>query len=189
METKTDFISYYSDLTVKSLSSSTSTDRDTINYVQEQKGIVQFPMAYGVGLSYTKKDKLEINADFYRQSWSDVNFFGEKSAFLTDLNKFALGAEWIPDKFSIRSYMSRVAYRAGVRVEGTYLEFEGHQINDFGISFGVGLPIYNSYSTVNVTAEIGKRGTKQYNLMLENYARVNVSVNLYDFWFGKRRID
>ncbi len=85
--------------------------------------------------------------------------------------------------------LSRIAYRFGLSYEQSYLMFDGQQINDFGISFGVGLPIYRSSSTINVAAVFGKRGTQENNLVLENYARINVSVNLYDLWFIKRRFD
>ena len=131
----------------------------------------------------------EINFDYYHQNWSQSTFFGEKSEFLTDLNKFAIGAEWIPDRFSIRSFVNRVAYRVGFKYEQSYHSFGGTQINDFGISFGVGLPIYRSASTINIGGELGRRGTKDNNLVLENYAKVNLSVNLHDIWFVKRKID
>jgi hypothetical protein len=71
----------------------------------------------------------------------------------------------------------------------SYLTLEGQQINDLGISFGVGLPVYRSNSTINISAELGRKGTKQHNLVLENYARLNLSVNLYDLWFIQRRFD
>ena len=63
------------------------------------------------------------------------------------------------------------------------------QINDFGISFGLGLPIYRSNSTINISAEFGKRGTTKYNLVRENYAKFNLSANLHDLWFMSRKID
>jgi hypothetical protein len=100
---------------------------------------------------------LEINADYYRQGWADVNLPGSGNEVLTNLDKFALGAEWIPNKFSIRSYMNRIAYRAGAKYERSYLMLEGQQINDFGITFGVGLPVYRSNSTINISAELGRK--------------------------------
>ncbi len=179
----------YSDITQKNLGSGSVVDQDTLFYAKEEKGIVEFPFTYGFGISYVKENKLEINADYYHQSWSDANFLGSKSNFLTDLNKFAVGAEWIPDKFSIQSFTSRIAYRAGLKYEQTYLVFNGQQINDFGITFGIGLPVYRSKSTINVAAEFGKKGTTNDNLVLENYFRLNLMVNLYDMWFIKRRFD
>jgi hypothetical protein len=179
----------YSDITQKNLSSGSVVDQDTLFYTKEAKGIVEFPITYGFGISFVKENKLEINADYYHQSWSDAKFLGSKSNFLTDLNKFAVGAEWIPDKFSIKSFTSRIAYRAGLKYEQTYLIFNDQQINDFGITFGVGLPVYRSRSTINVAAEFGKKGTTVDNLVLENYFRLNLMVNLYDMWFIKRRFD
>ena len=179
----------FSDITQKNLGTGSILDQDTLYYREEQKGIIEFPVTFGLGVSYTKENVYEINADYYHQAWGDAKFLGEKSAFLTDLNKFAIGAEWIPNKFSIRSYISRISYRVGFRYEQTYLIFNNQQINDFGISFGVGLPVYRSNSTINVAAEFGKKGTQENNLVLENYARLNLSVNLYDLWFIKRRFD
>jgi hypothetical protein len=180
---------FYSDITQKNLSSGSAIDQDTLFYAEEEKGVIEFPFTYGFGISYVKENSLEINADYYHQSWSDSKFLGEKSDYLTDLDKFAVGAEWIPDKFSIKSFSSRVAYRLGFKYEQTYLMFNNRQINDFGITFGVGLPVYRSKSTINVAAEIGKKGTTEDNLVLEDYFRLNLMVNLYDLWFIKRKFD
>ncbi len=168
-------------------SSITDSKVDTIGL--ENKISVEFPLTYGVGISYVKENILEVNADYYHQQWSETNLPGSSGGLLTDLDKFAFGAEWVPDRFSIRSYLSKVAYRAGVKYEKSYLMLGGQQINDFGISFGVGLPVYRSNSTINVSAEIGRRGTKQNNLVLENYAKLNLSVNLFELWFIQRRFE
>jgi hypothetical protein len=194
VENKPTFTRFYSDLNTKyiqvQVNNSTRADQDTIKpFRTEEKGNLEFPLTYGFGISYVKNNSLEINADYYHQGWADVNLPGGGSDVLTDLNKFALGAEWIPDKFSIRSFLNRIAYRAGLKYENTYLKFDNQQINDFGITFGVGLPVYRSNSTINVSAELGRRGTKQNNLVLENYAKINLSVNLYDLWFIQRRFD
>jgi len=189
LENKPEYTAFMSDITQKNLNSGTALDLDTLNFVDEEKSAIKMPLSFGGGVSYVVDNKLEVNLDYYHQSWSNALLLGKESEFLTDLNKFALGAEWIPDKFSIRSYLSKIAYRAGIKYEETYLMLDGQQINDFGISFGVGLPIYRSSSTINVGAEFGRKGTTKNGLVLENYARLNLSVNLYDLWFIKRRFD
>jgi hypothetical protein len=188
-ENKPEYTAFISDITQKNLTSGSTTDQDTLNFQEAEKGKIQFPLTYGVGISYVKEDKMEVNFDYFHQSWSKAKFFGSTNPDLTDLDKFAFGAEWIPDRFSIRSYLNKIAYRAGIKYEKSYLLLNNQQINDFGISFGVGLPIYRSNSTINIAAEIGRRGTKNYNLVLENYAKLNLSVNLYDLWFIKRKFD
>ncbi len=188
-ENKPTYTAAVSDIVQKNLSYGTSTDQDTLFYQSEEKGKIVFPTTLGIGLSYGKKDVYEINIDYYHQQWSKATFMGNESQFLTDLNKFAVGAEWIPEKYSIRNAFKRVAYRAGFKYEQTYLTVDGHQINSFGITFGLGIPVYRSNSTINVSAEIGRRGTTSYNLVLENYAKVNLSANLHDLWFIQRKID
>ncbi len=196
-ENKPEYTAFKSDISQKNLSitvpvgssTTTITDQDTINIQQEEKGKIKFPLTYGAGFSYVKENKLEVNFDYYHQAWSNATFFGTMNPVLTDLDKFALGAEWIPNKFSIRSYIQRVAYRAGLKYEKSYLMLGNQQINDFGISFGIGLPIYRSNSTINIAAELGRRGTKENNLIEERYAKLNLSVNLHDLWFIKRRYD
>jgi hypothetical protein len=193
LENQPKFTGFYSDLNSKYLTytvgSNTNSDRDTLNFQDEEKSHIQLPLSYGFGVSYVKENTLEVNLDYYHQAWSKAKFFGSVNPILTDLDKFAAGAEWIPDRFSIRSYFDRVAYRAGLKYEKSYLMLNNQQINDFGISFGVGLPVYRSNSTINISAELGKRGTKSNNLVLENYAKINLSVNLYDLWFIQRRFD
>ncbi len=175
-------ISYYS-------GSSSVSDLDTLHFSEEERGKLKFPYTFGGGVSYRKKDIYEINVDYYHQNWSKSTFLGENSDFLTDLNKFAIGGEWIPDRYSIRSVINRIAYRAGIRYEQSYHALGGHQINDFGISFGVGIPMYRSASTMNIGFELGRRGTTDHNLVLENYAKVNFSLSLHDLWFIQRKID
>ena len=189
LENKPEYTAFISDITQKNLTSGSTTDQDTLNFQDEEQGKIQLPLTFGAGISYVKEDVLEVNFDYLHQSWSKAKFFGTPNQDLTDLDKFAVGAEWIPDRFSIRSYLNKIAYRAGLKYEKSYLLLNNQQINDFGISFGVGLPIYRSNSTINVSAELGRRGTKQYNLVVENYAKLNLSVNLYDLWFIKRRFD
>ncbi|WP_340113336.1 hypothetical protein [Maribellus mangrovi] len=188
-ENKPKYTSLNSDIVQKNIYYSQVADQDTLYFKEEEKGDIVFPTTVGLGLSYSKKDVYEINVDYYHQSWSDALFFGEKSEFLADLNKFAIGAEWIPDKYSIRSAFKRVAYRAGFKYEQTYHSFDGHQVNSFGISFGLGLPVYRSNSTINISAEFGRRGSTDFNLIREDYAKVNLSANLHDLWFIQRKID
>lgn len=198
LENKPSFTAFNSDINIKQVSVTvyqggspqTYSDSDTLSFRNEVKDKITLPLSAGAGLSYVKKNKLEINADYYYQGWSKAVFpFGLTNELLKDRSVISLGGEVIPDKFSIRSFFSRVAYRGGLRFENSYIAINNQQIKDFGMSFGVGLPVYRSNSTVNISAEIGKRGSTKNNLIRENYARLNLNVDLYDLWFIKRRFD
>lgn len=110
-------------------------------------------------------------------------------------NRISLGGFYLPKINSISSYWNRVTYRAGLRYENTGLLVDGSgnnsnftEIKDFGISFGLGLPL-KRLSTVNMGFEFGKRGTIQNNLIQENYFNFRLSLSLTDSWFVKRKID
>lgn len=111
-------------------------------------------------------------------------------------SRFSLGGFYLPKLNSISSYWERVTYRAGIRFENTGLLVDGSgnntsfsQIDDFGISFGLGLPLQR-LSTINMGFEFGKRGTLQNNLIQENYFNLRVSLSLTDInWFVQRKID
>ncbi|NQU86452.1 MAG: hypothetical protein HQ541_11885 [Mariniphaga sp.] len=188
-ENKPEFTAFHSDITQKILTNGTTTDIDTVNSIDDVKDIIKLPRSYGIGLSYTSNEKLEINADYIHQKWSEATFFGKTNPFLADLNRYAIGFEYVPDIYSIRGYFDKVAYRAGISYEDYYLMFGDQQLTDIGISFGVGLPIYRSLSMVNISAELGRRGKTSYNLVREYYARLTLSINFYDVWFIKRKYD
>jgi len=192
LENKPKYTSITSDLVLKNVYFAKILDQDTLFSAEEEKSKIVFPTSIGLGVSFSKKNVYEINVDYYHQNWSKASApIGEGDLFdgMEDLNKFAVGAEWIPDRTSIRSALKRVAYRAGFNYEQTYHSFDGHQINSFGISFGLGLPVYRSNSTINISAEFGRRGTTKYSLVREDYAKVNFSANLHDLWFIQRKID
>jgi hypothetical protein len=62
-------------------------------------------------------------------------------------------------------------------------------IKDFGISFGLGLPIGNQLTRLNISAEYGKRGEKTNSLIQENYVNLRLGLNLAEKWFQKNKIN
>ena len=101
----------------------------------------------------------------------------------------SLGGYFIPNYNSFTSYAKRIVYRAGLRYEKTGLVINSESINDRGMTFGLGLPIYGTLSNVNFGLELGTRGTTKANLVQENYVNASVSFSLNDKWFEKRKFN
>jgi hypothetical protein len=173
----------------KSLSLSSGTLTDPIDSIPEGKSVIKLPSTFGIGVSYNKLNKLEINADYYYAGWGKSTFFGETDDLITDRSRISAGFEYIPEAMSIRSYLKRVRYRAGIHHENSYLKLNNHQIREIGISFGAGFPFPKSKSTANFAVELGKRGTTKDNLVKNNYAKLSLYLNLHDYWFVKRKFD
>ena len=172
--------------------------RDTVSSAVID-GKFNLPSKTTLGVGVGKRDKwyagLEYeNQDVITTEGLQVNINGAYKYGKS--NRFSLGGFYLPKINSISSYWDRVTYRAGVRFEKTGLLVDGSgsntnftPIDDFGISFGLGLPL-KRLSTVNMGFEYGKRGTTSNNLIQENYFNFRLSLSLTDTnWFQKRKID
>jgi len=74
-------------------------------------------------------------------------------------------------------------------MKDAYVQVGDYQLKDYGITFGVGLPLGRTRSSMNVAFTMGTRGTLENNLIKENYGILTFSVTLHDLWFFKRKFD
>lgn len=159
---------------------------DTIFYAPKQKGTLLLPPKAGLGISYEKSNKWLAGIDFNWQNWEKYELFNERDSLINSWN-IAAGGQYIPNHSSISGYWKRVTYRAGARYNQTYLKFNGQPITEFGISFGMGLPLPRSLTTVDLSLEVGRRGTMAENLIRETFVNVTVGISIYERWFVKNR--
>jgi hypothetical protein len=190
-EKRSNFAMLYQALEYKTIVVGTSVLSDKLDstYQTESKQIMKMPAKFGIGLSYNQLNKLEVNADYYHAAWSKSTFPGKVNELTSDQDRLSAGLEYIPDAFSIRSYFKRVKYRFGLHQESSYLTINNHQIKETGISLGAGFPLPKSKSTANIAVEFGKKGTTSNNLVQNNYTRVSLYFNFFDYWFIKRKFD
>ncbi len=176
------------------------TPRDTI-YAASISGSLKNPLKTTLGLGFGKDNKWYAAVDYEFQDALDI-----KGSLLTSSsshsygksNRISIGGFYIPKFNSISSYWERVTYRGGVRFEDTGLLINGEntggftKVKDFGISFGLGLPL-KDLSNLNLGIEYGKKGTTINNLIQENYFNFKLSLSLNAIgnlaWFQKRKID
>ncbi len=164
------------------------------------RGNLKMPTETVLGIGLGKENKWFASLDYKtRSALNSTGFFNNTSQTFRfgKANRYSLGGFFIPKINSISSFWERVTYRAGVKYEQTGLLVNGipngtnfTSVNDFGISFGLGLPIgRRTLSNVNLTFEYGKKGTKDNGLLQENYLNLRLSLSLIDSWFIKRTID
>jgi hypothetical protein len=161
--------------------------RDTIASNVKMRGDLTFPQKYGVGFMLKKSNRWMVAADYEWQDWSHFKVYGVNDSLQNSM-QISLGGEYLPNtNSSTRSYFERVTYRMGIRIGQTYLMMRDTKINEFGISFGFGLPLPRSYSTINLGFEIGRRGTTAHNLIQENFVKFTLGIALKETWFVKRK--
>ncbi len=169
--------------------SSLGSSGDTILYNEDTQGAnMLVPSNYSGGFTFSYKNKFMVGADYSFQDWTKAKFF-DGNSLLAASNSLRVGVEYTPNRYDLKSYAKRMSYRAGYYNSNTSLKIANHHIKDYGITFGLGLPIRRSNSTFNIALELGTKGTKQDGLVRENYGIINFGFTFYDFWFIKQRIN
>jgi hypothetical protein len=169
-------------------SSNVETIKDTVTYESSNNGEVILPTAIGGGFMIGSTNRWFATADVNWQKWSEFRYLGTDQGLKNNL-RLSLGGQYRPSAVDIGKYYERINYRAGFRFEQSYLVILDTRINDFGISFGVGLPMKKSKSTMNIAVELGTQGTTENGLIKEKYVRFTVGTSLQERWFLKRRFN
>lgn len=157
--------------------------------VDVQNNYIAIPTKLSIGSGIGVKNKWLIATEITLQQTSKLEnrFKDELNGDFKNATKIALGGFFIPKYNSFSSYFSRITYRAGLRYENTGLVLKNESINDYGMTFGLGLPV--GLSKINIGFELGKKGTTTQNLIQENYFNLNIGLSLSDLWFRKREIN
>jgi hypothetical protein len=142
---------------------------------------------FGLGIGESKKWALGSEVTLSNNSELTNRFGSIDNVSFENSKKVSIGGFYIPKYDSFSSYFSRVVYRGGFRYENTGMVINNTSINDYALTFGLGLPV--GYSKINLGLEYGKKGTRANGLIEENYINVTVALSLNDLWFIKRKID
>lgn len=180
---------------IGSFSLNTGADIEVIDVDLAAQGLrnteLKIPTRTTLGLGFGEDKKWFLGAEYGFQALSSFtnDFVDVENISYQDASSIAVGAYFVPDYSSFANYLRRVTYRAGVRMENTGMIVNNTEINDFGITFGLGLPLGGGFSNLNLGFELGSRGTTTADLIRENYLKVNIGLSLNDRWFRKRQID
>ncbi len=146
-------------------------------------------LGFGAGFGQVKKWVVGGEVTLLQNSVLSNRFNDIIGSSYENSVRYSLGGYFIPNYNSYASYYKRIVYRGGLRYENTGLVLQDKSITDFSGNIGLGLPLGGTFSNINIGLEIGKRGTKYYNLVEENYLNISVGLSLSDKWFVKRKFD
>jgi hypothetical protein len=165
---------------------------DTISFGTKD-GSISLPGKIGFGLGYTIEDKLYLGADVNLYQWSGFTRNGISDDRYKNSTEIILGASYTPNKNDVRSFWKRSEYRLGMRYYTGHIAPNAPELSttasEFGINFGIGLPIRKARGTLQIGFELGQRGTLENNLVKEQYFKTSLALTLRDRWFVRRKID
>ena len=99
------------------------------------------------------------------------------------------GGYYIPKYNSLTNYLQKITYRFGFEYHDLGIAINNQIISDFGMSFGMSLPLPRSSSQVDLGLKLGKRGQIASSLIREDYATLSLGLTLGQKWFQKRKYD
>lgn len=170
--------------------------QDTITFTSDNNAKTFIPATVRLGLAFGRKNKFTADLDYISTNWSASKIPGS-TGYAADTRNLIFGAEYIPDKFSNFSFINRIEYRVGGHIGDNYLILNGQQIKEYGASIGLGIPVKHastvanfSWGTINLYLDYTRRkGSVSSSLHYEDYISAGFSLNLYDYWFIKRKYE
>jgi len=162
--------------------------KDTVESFPESVGNIVLPTSFGIGLILKREDRWLVGIDYYWQNWNKYSTFGKKDS-LNNSMQISIGAQFTADNSNLAKYWERISYRIGMKFAKSYIEINNEQLKKFGISFGLGIPLKRSRSTLNFAIELGQTGTTKKNLIQENYVQISFGISIYERWFFKKKYD
>ncbi len=159
------------------------------------------PNEFGIGLSYTQKNNIALNpawglsADFEMYNGSEYRDpdgnKGLNNSFRAQIGSFMVPALSFENINRSGNYLGQVEYRLGGYYEQTPYTVNGQQLMDYGITFGLGLPVRQRglapgevrRSEINTGVIFSRRGTLENGLIQESYLKFYLGITLNDKWF------
>lgn len=170
-------------------------DRDTLGTASD--GQTRLPAELRLGLSYRPNEYVHFSADGLYAPWSrfesDFAFQGYRpngSSRFTDRWKTGGGLEWRPAGSDQNAdYLARTAYRVGGFVDRQYVRpVAGIDLTTYGVTAGLSLPTAMPSNRLDVSLEMGTRGSTGQGLVRDFYYDVSLVLNFGERWFMERAL-
>ncbi|WP_183564590.1 hypothetical protein [Mucilaginibacter sp. SP1R1] len=164
---------------------------DSVVSRQDPKSKLKLPQTNRFGISFQDDGKFLVGADYTMSNWSDLSIGGVNQG-LQNSRTFNVGGQFTPNIATLRNYLASVDYRLGAIYDETYMTINNTKIKKYAVTAGLGLPLRpnnGSFYKINISAEVGQRGSLVNGLVRENYVNIHLGFTLNDRWFQKYKFD
>ena len=168
-------------------------DSVVLQNIQNDEGYLTLPNAYGFGITLTDKQRYTFLADYRYQDWNSVqskNSYPGQDYAIASSERGSIGFEVSKKKVFYNTMVELSYLQAGLYYGNTYLQINGKQIKDMGITAGFGINSLKSPLAYNIIFQYGIKGTTSNDLIRQNYANVTFNLNFGTIWYTKgKRFD
>jgi len=161
---------------------------DTPAIYKDVQSKITMPYTIGGGVMFGNERFWMVGADFRYTNWSAYNS-GLSNDRLGNSWRFGFGAQITPKYDDVKHYFNMMAYRIGFYTARSEVFYNDKQLSESAATFGFGIPFKGAFARLNLTAEIGTRGTSDTRAIRETFYRLTFGFVLNDTWFIKRKYD
>lgn len=156
----------------------TSEERDGIRY--------SLPSRIGGGISFQTK-RSRIITDLIYEPWSSASYPGIMSQSI-DTWRYSVGYSYLgnPDA---QNYLGAIKLSTGIYYQQYPIKIDGQVLPNYGITVGLGLPVLDGKSTINLIYGYDRFGAADGNLILQRTQKVMLDIVIRDIWGYKRAFD
>jgi len=159
-----------------------STSSSLVDTISTGKTKMEVPLRLNLGLHITFVNVYNIALDYFYQPWTEFKLSEINQSNLSDVHRISLGFEYRPQRVPGVSFWEQIMFRAGLSYEISQYNFNGNELKQYSVFGGFALPL-SPENTVDLGFEYSVRGTKEDNLLEENFLRINFGVSFGDIWF------
>ena len=159
-----------------------STSSSLVDTISTGKTKMEVPLRLNLGLHITFVNVYNIALDYFYQPWTEFKLSEINQSNLSDVHRISLGFEYRPQRVPGVSFWEQIMFRAGLSYEMSQYNFNGNELKQYSVFGGFALPL-SPENTVDLGFEYSVRGTKEDNLLEENFLRINFGVSFGDIWF------
>lgn len=148
---------------------------------------MEIPHTFGLGASYTLKNKLRFSFDYFNQPWAELKI-NNKAVDLSDSYFLSTGLEILPSTEYSAAYFKKITYRIGFYYRNDSSQhITGKEIKESLGTFGLGIPFYGPYGRIDMGFGFGTRGDLNTNNAEESIFKFMISVSGGEKWFVRAR--
>ena len=153
-----------------------------VDSISTGKTKMTVPIRLNAGVHITFVDVFNLALDYFYQPWTEFKLSEINQSNLSDVHRISLGFEYRPQRVPGISFWEQIMFRAGLSYEMSQYNFNGNELKQYSAFGGFALPL-SPENTIDLGIEYSVRGTKQENLLKENFLRINLGISFGDIWF------
>lgn len=181
-------LSFASEQSLRSNHTFTLMDADmTIDTDEENTSNVIIPETGGIGISIQNSGKYLLAIDYRTEKWAELKYPTMSGNFV-NAHSFSAGIEFRPWRESFTNvFYKNWSYRLGGNYNSSYLKLKNKVINGFALNAGIGIPLKNGASSMNVAIEAGLNGTTSNGLIEERFLLLHLNFSINELWFIRKK--